>query len=51
MTEKANRALLPPGMNDILPGDAAFEAAIVERLLKDFAAHGYEQVKPPLVEF
>ena len=51
MTEKVNRALLPPGMNDILPGDAAFEAAIVERLLKDFAAHGYEQVKPPLVEF
>ncbi len=51
MTEKANRALLPPGMNDILPDDAAFEAAIVERLLKDFAAHGYERVKPPLVEF
>lgn len=51
MTEKANYALLPPGMNDILPDEAAFEAAIVEALLKDFAAHGYARVKPPLVEF
>lgn len=51
MSEDAREALLPPGMNDILPPDAAFEAAIVNRLLNDFASHGYEQVKPPLVEF
>ena len=38
-------------MNDILPPDAAFEARTVERLLTVFKASGYEQVKPPLVEF
>lgn len=38
-------------MNDILPPDAAFEARIVERLLTVFKSSGYEQVKPPLLEF
>ena len=51
MTESGERALLPPGMNDLLPPDAAFEAAMVESLIAAFAAQGYERVKPPLLEF
>ncbi len=45
------RALLPNGLRDVLPPDAAFEAATVERLTAVFAAHGYDRVKPPLIEF
>lgn len=51
MTELAERALLPTGLQDILPPDAAFESAIVEQLLGHVAQYGYERVKPPLVEF
>ena len=51
MNELEKRALLPTGLRDLLPPDAAFEAALAERLLGRFAAHGYERVKPPLVEF
>lgn len=51
MTESGERALLPPGMSDLLPPDAAFEAATVESLIAAFAAQGYERVKPPLLEF
>jgi ATP phosphoribosyltransferase regulatory subunit len=51
MTESGERALLPPGMNDLLPPNAAFEAATVESLIAAFAAQGYERVKPPLLEF
>ncbi len=46
-----NRALLPTGLRDLLPPEAANEAAVAESLLACFAAHGYERVKPPLVEF
>jgi len=49
--ENGERALLPPGMNDLLPPDAAHEAATVESLIAAFAAQGYERVKPPLLEF
>lgn len=51
MNDQPSKALLPPGMNDILPPDAAFETRTVERLLAVFRASGYEQVKAPLVEF
>ncbi|MEE8283891.1 MAG: ATP phosphoribosyltransferase regulatory subunit [Alphaproteobacteria bacterium] len=51
MNDQPPNALLPPGMNDILPPDAAFETRIVERLLAVFKGSGYEQVKPPLLEF
>ncbi|MCZ6813585.1 MAG: ATP phosphoribosyltransferase regulatory subunit [Alphaproteobacteria bacterium] len=51
MNDQPPNALLPPGMNDILPPDAAFETHIVERLLSVFKSSGYEQVKPPLLEF
>lgn len=51
MTRAAEKALLPAGLRDILAPDAAFEAAVVERVMACFAAHGYERVKPPLLEF
>lgn len=51
MTMNSKKALLPAGLPDLLPPDAAFEAATTERLLATFAAHGYERIKPPLVEF
>ncbi|MGE5506617.1 MAG: ATP phosphoribosyltransferase regulatory subunit [Actinomycetota bacterium] len=51
MTDYANRALLPAGLRDILPPDAAHEAAVGERLLNHFGAQGYDRVKPPLIEF
>ena len=51
MDRTADPGLLPQGLRDILPPDAAFEARAVERLLASFAAHGYERVKPPLIEF
>src|SRR5215469_3467560 len=44
-------ALLPAGLQDVLPPEATHEAAVVERLMESFALHAYERVKPPLVEF
>jgi ATP phosphoribosyltransferase regulatory subunit len=44
-------ALLPAGLRDLLPPDAEIEAAAIEAMLGCFAAHGYQRVKPPLVEF
>jgi len=46
-----NPALLPAGLRDLLPPDAETEAAAVQTLMDTFAAHGYERVKPPLLEF
>lgn len=46
-----NPALLPAGLRDLLPPDAETEAASVEALMAVFAAHGYQRVKPPLLEF
>ena len=43
-----NPALLPTGLVDLLPPEAEAEAVTVGRLMKVFAAHGYERVKPPL---
>ena len=51
MSDLAQRALLPAGLRDILPPEAALESAAVEKLMAAFAAQGYERVKPPLVEF
>lgn len=47
----ADPGLLPQGLRDILPPDAGFEAAVVERLVSAFASRGYDRVKPPLIEF
>jgi len=38
MRRSAERALLPAGLRDVLPPDAAFEAAVVKRPLACFAA-------------
>ncbi len=51
MSRSAETALLPAGLQDVLPPDAAHEAATVERLMGIFTSHGYQRVKPPLVEF
>ncbi len=50
-SEAARRALLPGGLRDGLPPDAAQRAQVIERLVAEFTAHGYERVEPPLVEF
>ncbi len=46
-----NPALLPAGLADLLPPEAEREAALVEAMMGVFASHGYERVKPPLLEF
>jgi ATP phosphoribosyltransferase regulatory subunit len=53
MTEDppASPALLPAGLHDLLPPDAETEAASVAALMEVFASHGYQRVKPPLLEF
>lgn len=51
MSEPADKALLPAGMCDVLPPHADFEAETVERLIATFRSHGYQRVKPPLLEF
>ncbi len=51
MTESVHRALLPAGLQDILPPHAAHEADVVERLLARFQGQGYARVKPPVLEF
>lgn len=48
---KADKALLPAGMSDVLPPEAAFEAAVSEQLMAHFGGFGFERVKPPLLEF
>jgi ATP phosphoribosyltransferase regulatory subunit len=53
MTEDfpAHPALLPVGMRDVLPPEAEIEALTVATLMDRFAAHGYQRVKPPVLEF
>ncbi len=51
MPKKQNKALLPAGLRDILPPEAEREAKIREALADTFSIHGYERVKPPLIEF
>lgn len=51
MTELERHALLPAGLRDVLPPEAAFEAEVVERLIARFAASGYGRIKTPLIEF
>ncbi|GGG45135.1 ATP phosphoribosyltransferase regulatory subunit [Caldovatus sediminis] len=46
-----NPALLPAGLFDLLPPEAEREAALVEAMMGVFALHGYERVRPPLLEF
>ncbi|HYR67256.1 MAG TPA: ATP phosphoribosyltransferase regulatory subunit, partial [Reyranella sp.] len=46
-----HRGLLPAGLADLLPPDAARETRAIDIAIERFAAFGYERVKPPLVEF
>lgn len=46
-----HKGLLPAGLRDDLPPEAAAEAGAIERLMAEFAASGYDRVKPPLIEF
>lgn len=45
------RALLPAGLRDILPPDAQHAAQAVEQLIGCLRGHGYQRIKPPLLEF
>ncbi|HEX3499090.1 MAG TPA: ATP phosphoribosyltransferase regulatory subunit [Stellaceae bacterium] len=51
MNEPLHPALLPLGLRDLLPPDAASEALVVDRMMAALESHGYQRVKPPLVEF
>ncbi len=51
MNDAPHPALLPTGLYDLLPPEAGVEAELTARLMGVLAAHGYERVKPPLVEF
>ena len=51
MTDLEKKALLPAGLRDILPPEAGFEGRIRESLAATFESHGFDRVKPPLVEF
>ena len=46
-----NPALLPAGLRDLLPPEAETEASAVDAVMAVFAGHGYQRVKPPLLEF
>lgn len=47
----ADRWLLPDGVEELLPAQAAQAEALRRRLLDLYACWGYELVMPPLVEF
>lgn len=51
MTDLGRRALLPAGLRDVLPPHAENEARLIEVMVARTATHGYERVKPPLIEF
>ena len=51
MNDAPRPALLPAGIYDLLPPEAQVEAEVTARLMGMLAAHGYEPVTPPLVEF
>src|ERR1700737_1142488 len=51
MSDTPHPALLPTGIHDLLPPEAEAAAGGVSRLMATLAAHGYERVEPPLVEF
>ena len=51
MNDAPQAALLPTGLYDLLPPEAEIEAEVIARLTGVLRAHGYQRVKPPLVEF
>ena len=51
MTNSGEKALLPVGMVDLLPPQAEQEADSVAIAIHTLASHGFERVKPPMLEF
>lgn len=51
MNNYSEKGLLPAGLADMLPPEAAAEADASEALMKVFTYNGYLNVKPPLIEF
>src|SRR5580693_9637170 len=51
MNDAPHAALLPTGLYDLLPPAAEREAELTARLMAVLTSHGYQRVKPPLVEF
>lgn len=47
----SDQVLLPAGLADLLPPDAEREEAASRALVDVFRSHGYEAVRPPLLEF
>lgn len=50
-TQTTHPALLPAGLADLLPPEAEQQARAAEAIMDCFAAHGYQRVTPPLLEF
>jgi ATP phosphoribosyltransferase regulatory subunit len=50
-TSPIHPALLPVGLRDVLPPEAELEAKSVATIMECFAAHGYQRVSTPLLEF
>lgn len=50
-TPPTHPALLPAGLADVLPPEAECQARSAEAIMDSFAAHGYQRVTPPLLEF
>ncbi|MFZ5561859.1 MAG: ATP phosphoribosyltransferase regulatory subunit [Pseudomonadota bacterium] len=51
MTRPVDTWLLPEGVSDVLPAEAARLEALRRRLLDRYAAWGYQLVFPPLMEY
>lgn len=51
MNDAPHPALLPAGLQDVLPPEAEAQARAVETIMACFASHGYQRVAPPLLEF
>jgi len=50
--KKSNlRGLLPNGLSDSLAPDAQFEARLISCMMGVFTSHGYDCIRPPIVEF
>ena len=51
MTNPTSPSLLPTGLYDLLPPQAAHERRISGGLMEAFERFGYDQISPPLMEF
>ncbi|MHA6318023.1 ATP phosphoribosyltransferase regulatory subunit [Altererythrobacter sp. CAU 1778] len=49
--ERASGDLLPEGLEDRLPGEAARFVRLMRAILSVMDSHGYDRVDPPLIEF